>query len=454
VNSAGIACLLSIAPLGGAVLAQAEPPPREGRGDPSAWSPEAKTILETLRLLRSKERPPDAELAPRLAAAGERELGLFFDVLATCSVPAPDAGSKAQTLSESQESLVLLALGQLDREAVLAEVATELGIARDAAARRAAVLFIGAVGRANDLPLLLELALVDSETALEKRIEPALRRATASILARDPASFAQLIEHRRLTRQELVPVLVAAVGDAGDPRGLEVLSEIATWHEDLLLEVMAQIRVLGPSSDPLVNESMKGRLRSNLEEGQPARCKAAMLALAALRDMESIGPLIELLGSEAKVLRDTAHWSLRNLTGLGLDATPEGWARWHQTELAWMVREKPDAFRRLRSNEPAEVSAALRAIGTHPLARDELRAALPDLLANRWPAVRILACRSLAELRARESVEKLVWTLEDREGDVSRAAHAALRTITGLDLALDPAAWQAATKSAPRPTEP
>ena len=347
-----------------------------------------------------------------------------------------------------------MALGQLDRELVLTHVSSELAGTRENAVRRAAVQLIGSVGRANDLPLLLGLSLSEAETELDERMEPALRQALAAVFVRDPSSFAQLIDLRHITRRELYPVLVGAVGDAGDPAGLEFLGEVAFWRDDLLLEVMAEIRVLGPSSAELVNESMKGRLRSFLDEGQPAKCKAAMLALAALRDLEAISSLIELLGSESKVLADTAHWSLKNLTGLGLSPTQEAWSRWHQTELAWMLREKPHQFRQLRSNEAADVSSALREISTHPLARDELRAALPELLRNRWPAIRVLACRSLAEHHAEEAVPKLVWALEDRADEVSKAAHAALRSITGLDLPCDPAAWQAATKSPPRPTEP
>ena len=53
-------------------------------------------------------------------------------------------------------------------------------------------------------------------------------------------------------------------------------------------------------------------------------------------------------------------------------------------------------------------------------------------------------------LKAVEAVPRLVWTLEDPDGDVSRAALEALRVLTGQNLPLDPASWQVATSTAPR----
>jgi hypothetical protein len=258
---------------------------------------------------------------------------------------------------------------------------------------------------------------------------------------------------RRITRPELVPHLVEAVGAAGDPRGLGYLAEVAYWNEGLVLLVMSQIPLLGPSGDETVDGALKGRLRKYLDENVPGPCRAAILALSALEDHDAIGTLIALLGCESAGLRETAHWALKRLTGLAMAPTPESWARWHQGELFWMVRHRPKEFQRLRSSDPGEAADALRTILTHPLARRELATALPDLLRSRQPALRVLACRTLAELEASDAVGRLVWALEDPVPEVALAAHAALRALTKIDLPREPLAWQEATNTEPRGAE-
>ena len=415
------------------------------------WTAEERTAIDLLRSLRSKERPSDDVLARRLAVPGKTPLALLFQVLATRSIPAYDGGAP-QKLSEIQENVILLALAQQERDPVLSHVGAELARTRELGPRAAAVGFLGAVGRANDLPALLELALMPEETALDQGLQAGLRRAVASILGRDARAFDQLVELRRITRPELFETLITAVGDARDGRGLAFLADLSYWHEDLALEVMAQVCKVGLSGEETVDDGMRNRLRPYLDAAQPAACRAALLALTELRDFESITSLIELLSCETAGIRDGALWSLRQMTGLKL-ASSESWATWHQHEQVWLLREKAHEFRRLRSNDAAEAADALRTILTHPLTRDELVSALPDLLKNRWPAIRILACRSLAELSAKDSVEKLVWALEDPTSDVAQAAYEALRVLTKLDLPRDPAAWQATTQSRTSPAE-
>lgn len=419
---------------------------------PPAWTAEERTAIELLRSLRQKERPPDAELAARLGPAGERLLPLLFEVLAARAVPGLD-GEAPQVLSEIQENVVLLALARLDREPVLAHVGVRLAAGPDPRLRHAALGGVGAVARANDLPQLFDLCFPPEELELDERLARALRRAVTTLLAHDPRGFEQLVTLRRITRPELLPVLVEAVGASRDPHGLLYLSEIAYWHEGLVLLVMSQVPLLGTAADEAVNDALRVRLRPYLDEGKPGHCRAAVTALEALADLDSIGPLIALLDSESAGLRQNAHWALRSLTGLELSANQETWARWHQAELAWLVRSKPREFQRLRDGDAATVSDALRTILEHPLARAEFASALPELLKNRFPAIRALACQTLADLDATDAVEKLVWALEDPTPEVSQAAHAALRSLTRLDLPRDPLAWQSATNSEPRGAE-
>jgi HEAT repeat protein len=420
---------------------------------PATWTSEEREAIELLRSLRRKERPSDAELSLRLSRAGDRLVPLFFDVLALRSVPALEEG-QAQVLSEVQERAVLSGLGELERDAVLARIPGLLRDAADAGQRAAAIGCIGAVGRGNDFPWLFELAFAPDERAPDERLLDGLARAATRLLVRDPRAFETLASLRRVTRAELLPTLVRAAGATRDPSALAYLSEVVYWNEGLILDVMAQVPLLGPSGDEAVDGALKVRLRSYLDPTRPGPCRAAVVALAALDDHDAIAALIELLACEDPGLRENAHWGLKRLTGLALAPATEPWTRWHQGELYWLVRSRPREFQRLRESDPADVADAVRAILEHPLARRELASAVPDLLQSPWPALRSLACATLAELSARAAVPKLVWTLEDPDRSVAAAAHASLRRLTGLALPEDPSAWQAATRTPPRGTEP
>jgi hypothetical protein len=432
--------------------ATAMPPAGPAAPCEPAWTAAERDAIECLRSLRQKERASDAELAARLSRAGDAILPFLFRVLAARAVPAL-ADGEPQVLSEVQEHALLLAVGQLEREPVLAHVAACVPPGSEPRMRHAGLGCVGAVGRANDLMQLFQLALEPAETELDQRLAAALRRAVAAVVARDARTVEQLVSLRRVTRTELLPVLVEAVGASREARGLAYLSDVAYWHDELILSIMSQVPLLGPSGDEMIDGEMRVRLRTQLDESQPGHCRAAITALTALEDEQAIGPLITLLDSESTGLRDNAHWALRQLTGLALAPESGVWSRWHQGELYWQVRQKPREFQRLRDKDPAVAADALRTILTHPLARKELASALPDLLKSRHAALRVLACNTLASLRARESIGKLVWALEDANPEVAQAAHAALRTLTKLDLPCEPLAWQSATDTEPRGAE-
>jgi len=451
--SSFLVLLTPLAPQGAEqVPPSAEPTEAAPAVEEPPWTPAERAAIELLRSLRKKERPDDLELAARLSPAGQRLLPLFFEVLATRSVPALETG-KPQVLSEIQEKAVLLGVSQLERGPVLAYLGASLAVSAEVPRRRAAIACLGAVGHANDLPQLFDLTFVSEEHVPDARLLKALESAVSALLARDPHGVEQLITLRRVTRPELLATLVEAVGSTHDPRGLAYLAEVAYWHENLILDVMSQVPLLGPSGDDTVDGALRVRMRTYLDEDRPGLCRAAVTALTALHDTEAIGTLIPLLDTEQGGLAQNAHWALKRLTGLSMGPSAETWSRWHQAEMYWLVRQKPKAFQRLRENDPAAVAAALREVLAHPLARGELATALPDLLRSRWPALRILACTTLAELDAQDSIGRLVWALEDRDPEVARAAHAALRRLSHLDLPLDPALWQEATHTEPRDTE-
>lgn len=418
----------------------------------SLWSAEEEAAIRLLRSLRSKQRPPEHELVASLSLPGEVLLPLLFEVLQRRLVPALDDGEE-QILSEIQETIVLRTFESYDRESVLAHVEPKLSTAAEPRLRHAALLALGHSGRANDLMQLFELALPASELALERPMAKALERAVAALVRRVPTAIDMLVQLRRITRPELLPSLIEAVGTAGDPRGLAYLSEVLYWSEPLALDILSQIPRLGPSGDVSLDEPMRARLRVFLAGDRPGHSRAAITALTALVDLESVGTFITLLASEDRGLRENAHWALKQLTGLSFSPTVETWQRWHQSEQSWMVRSRAHEFARLQQGDAGEAADALRTILTHPFARGELCATLPELLKSRHVPLRELACHTLGELEVVAATEKLVWALEDPMPEVRKAAHEALRRLTHLDLPLEPIAWQSATGADPRGNE-
>ena len=83
------------------------PPQQTAEQVPRVWSAPERAAIDLLRGLRKKVRPPDDELAARLAGSGEVLLPFLFEVLEARKVPAHDEG-KVQILSEIQENVILL----------------------------------------------------------------------------------------------------------------------------------------------------------------------------------------------------------------------------------------------------------------------------------------------------------------------------------------------------------
>ena len=301
---------------------------------------------------------------------------------------------------------------------------------------------LGAVGDSDDLARLLELALVDPEPGPTDAMARAFRQAVRSILADDPIGFQRVPRIWRAAPDPLLVPLLVAVGETQDPRALEFISEIISWRDDLLLPAIAQVRKVGPSGDARLDAELAFRLRSYLDPEEPGRCQAACFALAALGDLESIPLLIDLLEHESRGVRADVHWSLRELTGLSFPGDAGRWSHWYRSEMDWIRRAKAKEFRLLLSRDAVEVTRALRTIAQHPLARDDLVAALPALIVHRSPAVRSGICRTAAGLRCTDAVSDLIEALDDPTVEVSAAAWDALRALTRLDLPHDARVWR------------
>ena len=390
----------------------------------------------------------EATLAAELAASGEMMLPRLYETLAT-RIVLPEGGGAPEPLTLESERVILRALELLEPDFVLEYLETE-GSPQTADRRRATIQFMGAAGRATEILRLFGVALDPEEEVLDPSVSRATRQALVSIIRRDKVTFGVLEGAYGVLQKDILPPVVEALGESGDPRAFEFLSAVARDHEDLRMLVLEQVPAIGRSGEPAIEVEMRGYARNLIRRERP-ECCVAIRAAAVLHDIDAIPALIELLpenavpqeaaaGLETGDLEVAAAAALRSLTGQSF-VSRLGWTRWYGAERAWMVTERAAAFQKLSSSDHKVVGEALEAIAPHALVREEFVSVLSDLLRTRPVEIRLLVCRTIEEGGVREAIPELVSVLDHESTKVGLAAHHALRTLTGRDLPQEQEAW-------------
>jgi hypothetical protein len=399
-----------------------------------------REVVRILRTLRDPDHAPIAELAPGFTRVSRHMPEYLFEMLETGVVP--DEGEGEQLLSIYQRELILAAYAEMGRSAALGKLRTAMQ-AEELSARQASVFVYSAVGSDEDLSRVFEFALVDPEVErLGAAMTEAVRLAATSILAREPSGGFRWIERNwRNLEEPLLIELVMAVGDTRDPRGLELLAEVMLWREELVGVAIAQVRKLGRALDEGLNDEIATSLRLQLD-GEPPNIRAACHAIASLRDLESIPILIELLEHEERGVGDAAHSALRSMTEMAFPAVPRLWSHWYTEEQRWDFRQKQRAFDELLSRDLELVERAAAEIRRHPLAHDDLTAAVPRLLASPRPEIAQYGCKLALELGELRTVPFLIDSIQEDGGELGEEAWQTARALTGWDLPRDFNVWR------------
>jgi len=387
------------------------------------WSPAERSVIDTLRLLRQKDRPLNEELAPRMYQWASMNKALLFEILEERLVPTYDE-DPAQILSIYQEDLILMTVGMMQRSKVkrfLRSRDEEL----DVNGRRATIDFLGAAGNSADFPDIFSLAWVGEESDLPSKLGPAVRRAVGTIL-RQHEGFRDLMPANGNLPEGFIREIVMAIGDVGDPRGLPFLEEALDWNSHLVAEILSQINKVGYGTDAEVNEDVRDKVREYFDSGKPMVCRAACLASAALDDLEAVSDLIGLLDSETQGLRANAHWALQRITRMRMSPSHNNWQRWYEGELTWTRKYKLIAFSKLSSNNPGQIARAIADVAVHPLVREDFNEALCGLTGSRFPQIRILVVEELAELGFASARIFIEDACKDAVDEVASAAEVAL----------------------------
>jgi HEAT repeat protein len=414
-------------------------------------SPVRPAVLRSLRALHDPEALEREDLIERIEESGPLpvddllrflELGRIDAYLGMGSDFDPMDGD-AQLMNRYQERMILDLLDRAGASLVDPALQRLLERSESPAALAAAILGTGAVGDATRLRSLYELALpLEDPGRVDARIERALEKGVASILQEDPAGFRVLTANWQQLPVAMVPSMVRAVGAAADGRGVELLGQVIVWLPEQAGLAVAQLRRLGPSPEPEVNQRIAAELRTRLDPLQPNLCRAAILALAELQDFHAVPQLLELLET-APPLQENALWALQRLTGRSWADSPGWWRRWYEGELAWRDSRYPRASRELReSGDDERLLSILREYGAQRLFRHDLAGEVGVLLSvSKLRAVRAAAIETLIQLESRAAVPVLVQVLDAGDEELATAALRALQLITGETHAVDSPEW-------------
>ena len=407
---------------------------------PPPVDPVAVQLEQLLRSVRDDPAPPDEDIRAAIAALGPSVAGPAVTVLATRLLDVVE-GHQPQKLSIPQETLLLDALGRLPRDAVLGSVDRLLDADRGQQARAAAIRATAAVGAAADLPRLLELVGPRRDEPIPRKLDRALAWGVERLVRRDAATLEEIEDLWRELDDELLTTIVLALGRTEEPLVIEFLAEVLLWRPEHVRLVVPQIPLIGPSPEPATNAVLARQLRVLFDPRDAQTARPMMQALAVLQDFEATPLMIDLLRSESASLRDSAAWSLRELTSLPFPADHALWSNWYRRELEWFDHNETSLANRLDGANEALVAATIRDMAHRRLHRHDLADVLAETLDHASPEIRALACQALGQLRSERAVEALIRALGDKYDSVQTAAGAALRSITGRDLPATREAW-------------
>jgi len=382
-------------------------------------------VAEVLRQGMADEGGDPDDYAADLGELGGRAVEPLFDALAAGCVGPPD---HVVGLDARGEELALTGLALLPRGGVL-QFLGNLELPPDADRLRVAQRVLGAVGDPEDLSLLVRLSTpADARAAVGPLVRSEFVDAAASILARHPDENWVVRVHYDTAPAGLQASVIAAAAEARLPGVVDVFGGLLGVHPELDVVVLSQLaRTAGPwNHGPEVCEAV----RSVLLSAEGSERVAAVMALGALEDADSVDALIELFEEADSGLGAHLDRALSRITGRNFRGDPRQWRTWRMDIAQWWRTEAPGLFRDLRGPDEARAAAAINALSRHRLYRREFERELLASLRPDRPEVCALGCRVLAWMGSPASLTTLQRLAGSSDDWVSDAARAALEEIS------------------------
>lgn len=408
-----------------------------------------ETLVEALRSSRTSEGPDHGEVVATIQSLGSATIQPTLDILVKRRIPALHPDDEVQILSQPQRDMLLAGLALWSPRTSIEAIEARLAVAQGPGERIAGIYVYAAVGQANQLERVIELAFPteSKEPAPErppKDVEKAVREAFARILARDPQGYRSMRTVIERAPPSLHRPIVFALGDTRDPCGIEPLALVLAFHEDLAPLIVGQARLLGRSADETANRALANEVRRYLDSERIELACAAARSLGELGDDESVPQLVAMLESQLKPVVESAHWALRRLSGLNLPALPGPWRASLSSDQLWWDTEAPGVLHALVTGTQPERLAAVGSLGGRPWRRADLAREVVATLEDPAEVVRLKACAVLAQLGSPAATEGLIGALSDGSEAVALAAHKALVAIHGRALSTEPGEVRAA----------
>jgi HEAT repeat protein len=388
-------------------------------------------VEEALAALRSAAHG-DAQLLELLAAAPGGAAGVLraLEQRSLASDAACDDDPCAH-LSRAERAAVLARLERLPALVLERRAGKQDAATCCAEAVVALEVLAGSGAAVMEDALALGEPHEDATAELFAPVERAFSAAARAALVRDPRAYASVNSQFTHTHVALRPSLLNALGVTPQSESLALLPMLLGRDPGLDLQVLTQlISVARNVHDPL-DQGRLVRVRSYLSQPDALLRSQAAQALGRLHDYESVRELIDLLSDEQAGVRASAHWSLRTITAMTLDASPLAWLSWYQAQTRWWSAEAPELLARLDHAEPAELVTLLRELGAKRLFRHPLTAHLLPLLRDEDPEVVLMACSAIQNLRSGSAASALAGLFDHEEARVRHQSRRAWRQVTG-----------------------
>jgi len=408
---------------------------------PQAQRPAAPDTFA--QVLAAFEQPySTAELRRRLGALDSSAIPHLFLLAATGNLPGPDGGSSA--LSPDDRVTLRESLAARPRRELVSFLDELAGRTQDQGFRLEAQRLLGTVGTADHLKLLVRLTLPPQPGPNPSHaLRVGFNQALTEILARTPASVSQIPRLLAESAPILGAPIVEAMASIRGPQTTRILADLlgrTPGLDALLLARLAERGRLEAGAGRPVFESV----RRYFQQRDPMLIVAAIRAAGRLGDDDSVEPLIAFMEHEDERIKASAFEALATITGLSIGPDPVRWSRWYHEEMRWWDTEAETRLISIERGANLEFVRASREALEHRLYRDRIAASFATALGRANPEEIRLACSALERLGSTVAVPALTACLNSEDPEVRRAAHAALRAITGLDLPPESDSWSEA----------
>ena len=387
----------------------------------------AEQVARVVRDVRDAEAAgPAATMLAKLGAGAMPEL---LDLLESGTVPAAGIDAGTIVLGAPAREAMVRAFALLPVERARTLLGSAAGVEAPATRRRAVLEAFAGFARVEDLAVILRTAQPQGSTPVDSRTGLALESAVLGALRRDPGTYPRLEKEIPRASGDLRIHLVRCLGNAACDEAMRTLAGLFGLDPQLDILLVSAIGQTARGLTPEALEEAAFEMEWYIHSSDPALQRVAVLCAGKLRDSRFVPALVTMLQNGDPVLRQSAHWSVRQITGLSFGPAPDRWRAWFEREQRWWAEDHPDLREMLASTDSEKVADAVSQMASKCLEREVLSTDLLPLLDHHDPGLRFLACSALGQLRQRTAISRLTEALHDPDPDVAAGARLALDRI-------------------------